>query len=271
MKYISVILIIIALSSCKKKSAPIPFSPDDGLDHSSQIDESHLPSHIQQQYKMVWNDEFNGSSLNSAKWKYRLDGTQRTVSWLNRNNVSVNGLGQLVISSTKGDDGRYYTGMVATEGLFEQKYGYFECRMQMHKGLAVHSAFWLQSSDLGKTLNPAVDGVEIDIVEYLRTNPDDYFINLHWNGYGADHQTTGTTVNYPDIGEGYHIFGVEWTDKEYIFYVDGVEKWRTSTALSQRSEFIILSTEITGWAGPAETGTYPDKTYFDYVRVYTKK
>lgn len=255
--------------SCKKALGPIPFA--DGIDNSSPVDESSLPDHIKTDYKLVWNDEFNGASLNLSKWNYRLDGTQRTIGYLSHNNVSLNNVGQLVITASKGADGKYYTGMIGTEGIFEQRYGYFECRAMMPNSLGPHAAFWLNSPDNGKTFNPVVDGMEVDIFEYHRKTPNILHFNLHWNGYDANHQTKGLELNYPNIGSGYHTFGVEWTETAYIFYVDGVEKWRSTTPISKRSQYIILSTEITGWGGDPALGTYPDNTLFEYVRIYAKQ
>jgi hypothetical protein len=65
-------------------------------------------------------------------------------------------------------------------------------------------------------------------------------------------------------------YALAWSD-EYVFYVNGIETWRTSTAVSQRSQYIILSTELTGWGGDPATGMFPDTVKFDYVRVYKPK
>ncbi|HEY0770654.1 MAG TPA: glycoside hydrolase family 16 protein, partial [Sphingobacteriaceae bacterium] len=81
----------------------------------------------------------------------------------------------------------------------------------------------------------------------------------------------GTNVKLTSIGMGYHTFGLEWNQNQYIFYVDGKETWRTSTAVSQIPQYMILSTELTGWGGDPETGNFPDQVVFDYVRVYQPK
>lgn len=230
-----------------------------------------LPANILSDYSLFWSDEFEGSSLDLTKWNYRADGAVRNLGTVSRNNSALNGSGQLAIKVTKAADGKYYIGQVGTQGLFETTYGYFECRAKMNTSLGPHVAFWLQSPGYGGLTNPAVDGTEIDIFEFHRKNPVTVFHNLHWNGYGDQHQTLGRTYNYPAVQTGYHTFGLEWTDQEYIFYVDGVETWRTPAALSKRSEFIILSAELTGWGGDPALGTFPDAVYFDYVRVYKKK
>ncbi|MFV0606636.1 MAG: family 16 glycosylhydrolase [Niabella sp.] len=263
--YIIYLSVFTLFANCSKNS-------EKPTDNNLQLDESFVPASIKANYNLVWQDEFDGATLNLSKWNYRADGQQRTIGWNNRSNVSLNNKGQLEIKVTKDvSSGKYYTGMISTDGIFMPKYGYFECRAKMPGTIGPHSAFWLQSNSVGKTLNPEVDGTEIDIFEYHRKAPTTVHLNLHWNGYGVNHQNEGRQINHPSIGSGYHVFGLEWTDTEYVFYVDGVEKWRTGTALSKRAEYIILSTEVTGFGGDPALGTYPDITSFDYVRVYQKK
>jgi hypothetical protein len=56
-----------------------------------------------------------------------------------------------------------------------------------------------------------------------------------------------------------------------VFYVDDKETWRTTTAVSNIDEYIILSLELTGWGGDPAKATLPDEVVYDYVRVYQKK
>jgi hypothetical protein len=88
------------------------------------------------------------------------------------------------------------------------------------------------------------------------------------NGYGVDHQSIGAKETISGLQYGFHTFGLEWTPSAYIFYVDGVEKWRTSTAISHTSEYLIFSQEITGFGGDRFAGTYPDFMDIDWVKVY---
>jgi beta-glucanase (GH16 family) len=229
------------------------------------------PGHILKNYTLVWQDEFEGTAINTAKWNFRGEGTVRQHATVSRNTISLDGKGNAVIQVTKDANGNYYVGQLGTQGIFETTYGYFECRAEMNKGLGPHVAFWLQSPTLGKTGNPANDGTEIDIFEYHRKEPGTVHHNLHWDGYGENHKQTGKKIPYPAVDEGFHTFGVEWTSDAYIFYVNGKETWRTSTAVSRRSQYMILSTELTGWGGEPSKGTFPDSVRFDYVRVYKPK
>ncbi len=222
-------------------------------------------------YNLVWEDNFNGQEIDSKKWNYRHEGVIRKFATVSRESVKLDGKGNLKIYTTN-NKGQYYVGQLATNGLFTQKYGYFECRAQMHKNLGTHSAFWLQSDYIKFQNNdPKNNGVEIDIFEYHRKNPKQVYHNIHWNGYELLHKQIGTMKYIPTIETGYHTFGLLWTDKEYIFFVDGEETWRTNQPISHIPEYIILSTELTGFGGNPKDGIYPDSVLFDYVKVYQKK
>ena len=159
--------------------------------------------------------------------------------------------------------------MIATKGKYEPTFGYFECRVTLQKEIGHWSAFWLQTPTQGQPLDDvAKAGCEIDIFEYLRKRGDTVQHTLHWNGYGEHHKMAAQLAEVPGLTEGWHTFGLLWTDSEYVFYVDGKETWRTTKGASHRSQFIILSLEVGPWAGDIAEATLPDHLYVDYVRVY---
>lgn len=184
--------------------------------------------------------------------------------------VYLDGKGNLVITTKKAGN-EYYTGMIGTQGKFEVKYGYFECRVKLQTQIGHWSAFWLQSPKINMVGDPEVNGTEIDIFEYLVAHKDTVFTTLHWNGYGKEHKSLGTKYRIPGLNKGFHTFGLKWTPKEYIFYVDGKEVWKTDEAVSHTKQYIILSLEVGKWAGDIKNAKLPDSVYFDYVRVYSIK
>ncbi|MCY1719368.1 glycoside hydrolase family 16 protein [Prolixibacteraceae bacterium Z1-6] len=257
---------LMLLTSCCLNSC----SANDDL--LSEKENSQLPSHIKATYKLFWSDEFEGSDIDLKKWNYRAEGSTRKYGVVSRQTIALDGNGNVTIKVLKDNDGKYFIGQLGTQGLFETTYGYFECRAKMNKELGPHIAFWLQSPEVGNTSNnPQEYGAEVDIFEYHMKEPDTVHHNIHWNGYGDTHKSTGAKINLSDLKNGFHTFGLEWTKDEYVFYVDGIETWRTSTAVSHRSEYIILSTELTGWGGDPQSGNFPDEVVFDYVRVYKPK
>jgi beta-glucanase (GH16 family) len=219
---------------------------------------------------LVWSDEFDGKTLDETKWIYRGLGPRKD-GFNVKECVTLDGQGRLVITTRKAAD-RYETGMIATQGKFERAFGYWECRVQMQTQPGHWSAFWLQSPTYGNPVGDAKKaGTEIDIFEYLTKRGDKLQHTLHWDGYGKEHKSAGRVADMPGISKGWHTVGLEWTETEYVFYVDGKETWRTREGVSHRPEYIILSTEVGKWAGDVAQAALPDAVMFDYVRVYKSR
>jgi len=233
-------------------------------------------------YKPVWADEFDGNSLDTNKWIYWLAGRRRDA--VNTSDaVSVTN-GCLTIT-TYTQNGKNYTGMISTKGKFERVHGYWEARIRFEDSPGTWSAFWLQSPTMGEPVgNTAKAGIEIDICEHRLISKENKEIaarvqhTLHWDGYGEAHQYDAQST--PDIGldAGFHIYGFEWTDDTYRFYVDGKLTWTNTKAVSNANEFTILSSEVQDfeWAGRVPAAGYGDlaasktKMIVDYVRCYAK-
>lgn len=168
---------------------------------------------------------------------------------------------------------------------FMHRYGYYECRCKMQEKEGWWSAFWLQSPVIGATMNPEESGVEVDIMEqFWRTAREPHHIvssNNHWNGYGAQYETTGEQwASLRETEDGYHTFGLEWTPEAYYYFVDGmlVRTIRAPLPVSQREQFILLTTEVTGyrnswcrdWSAQEEAVAAGDRWIVDYVRVFDR-
>jgi beta-glucanase (GH16 family) len=125
------------------------------------------------------------------------------------------------------------------------------------------------------------DGTEIDIFEsdcYGDFMENAVTSNLHFDGYGDAHQKHGATKfllkNNPY--EEFNTYGLEWNENEYIFYINGVETFRTDFGgVSQNEEYLILSVEMKGEDGvPSERENVPAEGaefIIDYVKVYQFK
>ncbi len=218
-------------------------------------------------YALVWSDEFDGADLDTEKWRHRRPGRRRDAINV-EDTVTVDGQGHLVLT-TKRSGEEYHTAMIGTDETFAATFGYFECRAKLQTQVGHWSAFWIQSPAIDQELdNTEVTGTEIDVYEYLRNFGDDVVHNLHWNGYAEYHKTVGGRATVPGLSEGWHTFGVLWTEDGYVFYVDGEETWRTDQAISKQPQYMILSLEVGPWAGDIAEATLPDSLYVDYVRVY---
>jgi beta-glucanase (GH16 family) len=219
-----------------------------------------------QHWKLVWQDEFEGAKLNESKWNRLGDWKRRDGFWV-KEDAYVDGKGHLVLR-TKKDGERFTCGAVNTQGKFERAFGYFVARCNMPRQPGHWPAFWMMSPGVGKVGNDGRDGTEIDIVE-IPWRTGKITMNLHWDGYGKDHKAAGTNLTMTALAAGFHDYGLLWTPREYVFFVDGKEVWRTSAGgVSQVPEFLKLTEEIGKWGGDITKATLPDYFEVDYVRVY---
>lgn len=234
-------------------------------------------------YKMVFQDEFNGKSLDTTVWSHYNLGKRRNAVNL-KEAIQINDSGHMEIrswSEISGPDTVHHTGMIQLKK--DLALGYYESRMKFENEPGTWGGIWIMYHNyrnVGKEIdNPKEDGCEIDIVEFLPTDNRYACHNLHWNGYGEFHKKAGSGPRLNGKLNGFHVYSVLWTKTEYIFYIDGQESWRCDKGVSEAPENIILSAEIwdNPWTGGIpKTGYAPfDKTkniiYVDYVRVFQEK
>ncbi|MBN1482760.1 glycosyl hydrolase family protein [candidate division KSB1 bacterium] len=237
--------------------------------------------------ELVWSDEFNGVTLDLQKWdkpEYNRRGNDNGPDgWWLREDSFLDGQGNLVIRARKianrnsdNDPFDYSTGAIRSIGKFEQKFGKFEIRCRLPRQPGWWVAFWLFSPGVGNVDGSGEDGTEIDIFEGFGWT-DHMQHALHWDGYGDAHQSIGKSHTMEGIRDGYHTFTLEWYENIYLFFIDGVESWRTDAGgVSKVPAYVKITAELSteswainsGWANDPATATYPDSFLVDYVRVY---
>ena len=219
-----------------------------------------------QHWKLAWSDEFNGDKLDPAKWEICGDWKRRDGYWT-KSESYPDGHGHLILR-TRQDGERFVCGAIRTRGRFEHRYGYWVARCKLPTQPGHWPAFWLMSEGVNRVGDAGRDGTEIDIAEFPwrdgRTT-----MNLHWDGYGRAHKSTGTKIFEPAITNGFHNFALWWTPTNYTFYMDGKQVWQSSAGgVSQAPEYLKLTEEIGTWAGDIHAAKLPDYFAVDYVRVY---
>ena len=248
------------------------------------------------QWKLVWNDEFDGNTLDRGKWDFRLNMMQRRHTALLEGGIHFEDscihlelvrdkdqfrspqlqTGENFMDRRPEERLRIFNWPIAgfAKPKFLKKYGYFECRCKLQRQPGWWSAFWLQSPVIGSSPDPGRSGIEIDIMENF-TRDGEFSHNIYWNGYGPDIKAghSGPRRLETDIF-GFHTYGLEWNPEGYVFYVDGRESWRFSEAVSHTEQFILITTECqtyryNGMPDPAlHKITEPDAFAVDYVRVF---
>jgi beta-glucanase (GH16 family) len=228
--------------------------------------------------ELTFSDEFNGPEIDTARW-FVENGHQDywpDTPWrrnFKKENVYIED-GALVIRTAKEkvgfSSGAIVTGVKGQPAPFEQAFGRFEARMRFPAQPGHGCAFWLWNTSQGNIDGSGRDGTEIDILEKIwLTDQIDHA--LHWDGYGADHESAVEYVQGMGLDDGgWHTARLDWYPDQYVFFIDGKETWRTSAGgVAQAPNFVLFSDEIVPWgSGPIENAILPDYFYVDYVRVY---
>jgi beta-glucanase (GH16 family) len=216
-------------------------------------------------------DEFNGKTLDTSRWIDSYPDGTRTHSNNEQQYYAPDGYdlakGKLRLKGEKRTMGGmpYTSGMVTSYGKFSQKYGWFEIRATFPKGKGYWPAFWLLPDD--KTWPP-----EIDVLEILGHETNVVYMTNHYNNAEGKHEGKGDKWEGPDFSVGFHTFAVDWEPGEIVWYVDGVERYRTTANVPNVPMYVLANLAVGGdWPGmPDATTKFPGVMEVDYIRVYQR-
>lgn len=274
-----------AKPTAKPDSTPDPTPTPDPIP-----DPTPTPDPVPAGYQLMWQDEFNGTTLNTDDWTYEL----HDKGWVNNElqsyvqsdqNVYVKD-GQLVIQAIKSVDSEgnasYTSGRINTQSKHDYTYGRFEARAKVPSGKGFLPAFWMMPTDESLYGQWPKCG-ELDIMEVLGDNTNTTHGTLH---FGEPHTQKQGSYTLPsgDFSNEYHTYACEWDPGEIRFYVDGYMYYKTSDWFTKREGFgetaypapydqpfyMILNLAVGGtWPGnPDENTAFGDNAQIcvDYVR-----
>lgn len=147
------------------------------------------------------------------------------------------------------------SGMIMSQSLFNQQYGYFEIKAQLPNGRGLWPAFWLLPTGGGWP-------PEIDVMEMLGHAPGTYYVALHARP-GGQVLDDVTAVAAPDLSAGFHVFGVSWRPDKIRFYLDDTLMHESATPADMNGPMYLLANLAVGgegsWPGlaaPTQSGVY---------------
>lgn len=248
---------------------------------------------IDSEYELVWEDNFDGDTLNLDDWNYEY----HEPGWVNaewqeyvdsEENIFLED-GCLVIQPVKmkKDGSDYYTsGRINTQNKHDFTYGRFEARCKVPNGKGFLPAFWMMPTDESFYGQWPKCG-EIDIMEVLGDDVTLAHGTLH---FGEPHsQRQGTyQLSEGNFSDEFHVFACEWDPGEIRFYVDNELYYSESDWFTKRKGFdevaypapydqpfyMILNVAVGGsWVGYPDASTKFEENarmVVDYVRVYQK-
>jgi beta-glucanase (GH16 family) len=218
-------------------------------------------------WELVFDSEFNGSSLDTSQWSTGVDGAAGITGGYayvleqecyDPSQVNVSG-GELTLtainkSETCSTGTQLYTsGTVTTYNHFSHTYGYAEARIWLPGNGSIYDwpAFW----ELGKLYN--VSKGEIDIVEGIAGKACATFHN------STSSPSFCSTATYTG---GWHTFAADWEPGYINFYYDGTKVLSVTSGVTASPMYLVLdlalSTNIT------LPNTTPATMQVDYVRVW---
>ena len=244
-------------------------------------------------YSLVWEDNFDGPSLNRNDWNVEL----HEPGWVNEElqeyvdseeNIFFEN-GNLVIrpvKSTVNGKIHYTSGRISTQNKKDFTYGVFEARLKVPEGKGFLPAFWLMATDENIYGQWPRCG-EIDIMEVHGSDTRTTYGTIHYGNPHRQSQATRTLRN-GTFADSFHTFAVKWEPGEISWYVDGFlihreNDWYSVTegqgeiaypAPFDQPFYIILNLAVGGsWVGyPDGTTDLKNARYeIDYVRVWQKE
>lgn len=242
-------------------------------------------------WKLIWSDEFTGEKLDDTKWNRQVEKAGRfNREWQRYTNSEDNAYvenGQLVIkaihTAKKHGSNKYTSARLNTAGKFNFKFGKVSARIKLPGTLGIWPAFWMLGANIdengGDTPWPFCG--EVDILElYGSINPGVVEANVHFANKKGVHDQMGAkpfALKKGTFEDEFHVFDLEWNEKELIWYVDG-ERYTSYSIESEmfsafRKEFFLLLNVAVGGnhAGrPNAKSVFPQSMYVDWVRVYQR-
>lgn len=220
-------------------------------------------------YHLIWEDDFDGNTLNESEWFYRMDLKMGSIQ--RSENVKVQN-GNLVLTMKKEDFlGMNYSGAgVVTKRRWQ--HGYYEVRAKLTNAPGWHHSFWTQEGT--GFLTYSFDRfMEIDVMEMEDTHASNHNLWIYRDGWSSKDGKWKSIPNKPlgfDASDGYHIYGCEYTDEGIKFYVDGKNVYNIAATEDDYKHYSMnlwLTAIATHSDVPADLPAYD---YYDYIRCYSK-
>ena len=235
---------------------------------------------------MVWNDEFDGTELDSTKWRYEVNGLgggNGELQYYTDENVVVSDGTLKIIARKEEYNGKEYTSSrITTQFTQDWKYGKFQIRAKLPGGRGTWPAIWM--IPMYNAYGGWPDSGEIDIMESVGYDPYKVHSTLHteiFNDANFNSQK-GSSKTLSDPMNNFHVYELEWLPETIRFYVDGEliftyvpRDYKVCPTSQQwpfdKQFFMILNVAIGGsWGGinGVDNTIFPVEMEVDYVRVF---
>ena len=189
--------------------------------------------------KLVWNDEFNGTTLDSSKWHNQgatggggygnneLQNYQMDYCEVKNGNLIIKPQFEYNPRTKSTVKNSYYSTKIWTKDKYSFTYGKVEFRAKMPKGKGTWAACWMLGNETNYGSWPMCG--EIDVLEttsdWSKTVMPQ---SIHCNRFNGMPTSSGNKYKHTTVStatSAYHTYGIIWNSKEITFTIDGKETW----------------------------------------------
>ena len=251
-----------------------------------------------QNWQLVWEDDFNGSSLDQSKWVHDIGtGSQYGMwGWGNgelqyyqpQNTTLNNGIAKIEVKEEPNGiidswsaTSYFSSSKITTKGLFNFRYGKVEARIKTIDGQGFWPAFWMLPSNGSWPCDGEIDIMEQWGNDYL-TNSTSGAAHLGTCPYSQSthfYETSSSYISSGSYADDFHTYSVIWKEDTITWYVDEIELFslnpssywsipsQSAWPFNANEWYIMINLAITQ-AGPNANTVLPNQIEIDYVRVY---
>ena len=226
---------------------------------------------------VAFDDEFNGSSLDTTQWVAMDrpgDSSNSELQYYLPSNVALsNGLLNITSKVDSSVPGYNYTSAMVQWKSFNFTYGTIEVRARMAGGQGPWPAIWFlgyncQQSNVNSANNvppcswPDPGSDEIDFVEILSSDQTSVNQGIHSNGNNGR-----CSAAVSDVSQNWHLYTLIWAAGSLTWKIDGVTTCQLTSGVPTTPMFLLINTAMGGSGGSVNNSTLPQTMSVDYVRI----
>ena len=243
-------------------------------------------------WDIVWQDEFDGASLDINKWSHEVGGHGFGNNELqyytddSSNSFVDNGILHIRAKYEPAGIGspnnlrNFSSARLRTVGKGDWQYGRIDVKAKIALGQGIWPAIWMLPSDWIYGGWPKSG--EIDIMEHVGHDEGRIHGSVHTESYNHIIGTQRTNSKLiENVKALFHIYSIEWSEQKIDFFIDDTLHYTFQNDFSNdfrtwpfNERFhLLLNVAVGGnWPGPPNNTTvFPQDMEVDYVRVYEKQ
>lgn len=236
----------------------------------------------QKKWQLVWQEEFSGPSLDTAKWTRIQPNKADWGRHMTDKGICYDMSGGLlylkgmVNPDTSVDKRPFLTGGIWSKGKFAFQYGMVEIRAKLECAQGAWPAMWMLA-ETDKYGGYPKNG-EIDIMEHLnydsiiyQTIHSYYTLTLKKKDVPPHHGTA------PFKRDDFNVFGLKWYPDKIVYVLNGKETFTYPRLKNvdpsqwpfDQPFYLLIDQQLGGsWVGKVDPETLPVNMIVDWVRVY---